>query len=297
MAIGVRKEQIRSVILCHDREFKRKSITFLNGSAFPAEKFQVENFGEVVDLVGREPMLHNFVIDGSDRREDELIEILKVSNEKLGDQIKILLYLGEHQEALKDTFAPLHPRLCIAVAEIGKADFNRAFHQRNDARAKWIKDLNKKKTPALSLIETSKHLKDTIDLLNRISKQRDDLASIDHIGQRFNGLIGAFSFFGSKDGYPELRKLAMVIDDVCRTYEDGSKPSISEEHFNLLMDSARCSYLILKDMRETDSIAAERVSQCEQVLKVFQARDDIRKREITSQDEIDAMLENLDKSS
>ena len=96
---GLRKERVRSVIICKDREFKAKAVQMLNGAAFPAEKFTVDNVADAVDRINSDATALNLVIDGSMWSPDVLqSQLEELGNRLSNEQAKVLCYLDEAQE-------------------------------------------------------------------------------------------------------------------------------------------------------------------------------------------------------
>ena len=122
-------------------------------------------------------------------------------------------------------------------------------------------------------------------------KDRSNLTKVVEVGQRFNGLIGAFHFFGSKEGYPNLRELAEMIDGIGRTYEGTEKTELEESHLNFLKAAARCSYLILKDLRDDNPISPEHLTKHDELAETFAAFADIRVRHNVDQSSVDEIID------
>jgi hypothetical protein len=293
--IGLRKEQIKSILLCKDREFKRKSIGFLNNSAFAAEKFGVEQMTDALEILERDLDIENFVFDASPFKSDELRTALDLYQRRAKNpDIRFLIYLDESYQAKeKDIVLQFLPKASIYFLPPAQNHFNKAFHGgRAVPDAPASTEAAKQDGKQLTLIETSSHIKETVDLLNSVSKDKSRLDILQNIGQRFNGIIGTFSFFGQKGGYGKVKDMATIIDDISRTYEQSeNSKEITEKHWQILKESATTLYLILKDLRESRQVTQSYIDKANALTAVYQQDNDIRKRASQSQDEVDRILD------
>ena len=302
--VGVNKNKLRSVIICQSREFKAKAVSMLNGAAFPAEKFTFANFEEGIERLNSDRLVQNLVIEGAMLSPDKLKAALtEFAKDCYNENIKALVYLDEAQQAEAQAFKKILPKAKFAPLPLMQAHFNGTFHDKASSNGGQKKVPAKKATSPkssaqLSLIEASAHIKDTIDMINDLIRDRGNLELVAQIAQRFNGLIGAFHFFNNKAGYPQLRSLAELIDAVGRTYEDSQQTEIKGDHFQILVDAARCSYLILKDMRDGKDIGQERLTSHQKLINTFHEQKDLKRRQSQNQSEVDSMIaEALQKSS
>ena len=297
----LKKDKITSVIICESRPFKAKAVNYIHGAAYPAEKKTVDNMKDAITIINGDKFCHILVIDATNFKDEDLMDGLKKLRIKnKNEELRLLLYLDEAKLGDKETYEKLFKRTSLASFPIKQQDFNRAFHQRKpkiDPNA-TPKKKEKAKEPeansshsATSLIETSNHIKDTIDMINSLVKDRSNFELLADISQRFNGLIGAFRFFGGKEGYPLLGHLAEIIDTVGRSYEESDAKEIETEHFQLIVDAARCSYLILKDMREGRGVIPKRLKQHQDLSKAFSSLSNIKFKENFNQSEVDQLLE------
>ena len=151
----------------------------------------------------------------------------------------------------------------------------------------------------LSFFETSLHVKITIEMFNDIAKSKTDLDAVRNIGQRFNGIFGAFAFYGDKAGYKQLKELSIMIDNVCRTYEEQfGRTEISDKHLKILMDSAKCSYKFLQLLRDGKELPKDIFDYYDKTKEEYDATGDIERKTRHSQSEIDDLIEaELNKSA
>jgi hypothetical protein len=306
---GLRKEQVKSIIVTKDREFKRKAIAFLNGSAFAAEKFSVEKMNDGIDVLERDGDCVNIVFDGCGLPSDDLRNQLEAFAKRCkSSDARLMVYLDEsNQHPEKEHAQKLVPQAHVFFLPMAQIHFNKAFHGAKlfpevtppahhapppprEPERESSRDSGSSKA-SLTLIETSAHIKETVDMLNAVAKDKARIDTVREIGQRFNGLIGAFSFFGNAAGYPKLRDLSTIIDDISRTYREDHTLNITEEHWSLMMESAKTLYLILKDMRDNKPVTPSHMEAADAIWARYSAAGDIVKRASQSQDEIDALIE------
>jgi len=295
--VGLRKEQMKSILLCKDREFKRKAVGHLNNSAFAAEKFVVEEMSSALEILERDLDVENFIIDASPMASEELKKILDLYQRRSKNpEVRFLIYLDEaYQSKEKEVILQFLPKAQVFFLPPQQNHFNKAFHGGRvipDPPAPSAAEQAAKEGPVLTLIETSAHIKETVDLLNSVSKDRSRLDILKQIGQRFNGIIGTFAFFTHKPGYVKVKDLATIIDDISRTYEDSEDhKDLTEKHWQLLMESAKTLYLILKDLRENRPLTAGYVEKANALIALYQKDGDIRKRSSQTQDEVDRIVD------
>ncbi len=295
--VGLRKEQMKSILLCKDRDFKRKAVGHLNNSAFAAEKFVVEKMSDAVEILDRDLDVENFVVDASPLSSDEIKSMLDLYQRRSKNpEVRFLVYLDEaYQSKEKEVILQFLPKAHVFFLPPAQNHFNKAFHGGRaipDPPPPSPSEQASKDGPALTLIETSAHIKETVELLNSVSKDRSRLDILKQIGQRFNGIIGTFSFFVQKPGYAKVKDLATIIDDISRTYEDSEDHNaLTEKHWQLLMESAKTLYLILKDLRENRPLTSTYVEKANALIAIYRKDTDIRKRSSQTQDEVDRIVD------
>ncbi len=303
--IGLRREHIKSIIVTQDREFKHKAITFLNGSAFAAEKICVQQMQNALDSLVADGDCLNFIYDATAVKTEDLTQSLTAfARTKATAEVRLMIFLTESQTAEKAIVQKLTPQANLWHLPMAQAQFNKSLSysknialkgKESEAKAatptpaSQDKDSNKA-APSLSLVEASAHLKETVDLLNAVAKDKKRVDAVRLIGQKFNGLIGAFAFF-TQGGYPKMRELAKIVDDIARTYSEDQNLVITDKHWELLSESAKTLYFILKDMRENRPVTASYIAKADALLSEYAETSDISRRQSQSQDEIDQLLD------
>jgi hypothetical protein len=288
---------MKSILLCKDRDFKRKAVGHLNNSAFAAEKFVVEKMSDAVEILDRDLDVENFVIDASSFSSNEIKDMFDLYEcRSKNPELRFLIYLDEtYQSKEKDVILQTLPKANVFFLPPAQNHFNKAFHGGRtipDPPAPTAAEQVAKEGPALTLIETSAHIKETVELLNSVTKDRSRLDILKQIGQRFNGIIGTFSFFLNKPGYAKVKDLATIIDDISRTYEDSDDHNaLTDKHWQLLMESAKTLYLILKDLRENRPLTPALVEKANALIAIYSKDTYMRKRSSQSQDEVDRIVD------
>lgn len=309
----VQLEKIKSVVLCKDREFKRKSVQMLNSAAFSGEKFDVKTFQELEVSVTNKSFVCNIVINHCDFKEDSSLEpFLKktadfhLKNIKLG--IKILVYTDEIEEMLQvKEWEKKFPSLVIRPFPQQKKDFMQCFHKAisfadlkgQDSTSPPKKTASKITGTNLVIFEASAHVKETISMLNTIMTDSSKVEEVYLIGQRFNGVFGTFAHLKSLKGFDHLENLGRFIDSICKTYEnDKSKKIIDPSHLSLLVDCAKNSYQYLQKLREENSDTKELEVKFTEISKRYQEMPELYRRENHNQDSVDNLIDDLlDKKS
>lgn len=289
---------VKSILFCKDGNFKRRITSLLLDAAFPSEKFGCSTIREARDKFCVEHRVGVIIVNGVDFPGGSVFQILTELAPTFAErECKIIVYLSDEQfemvEGVREKFKKYH----FFQGDMNKAQINsvlnpiatKSFHQKVEAAAKPAAP---KKN--MSFMEASAHVKDTVDMIKAVAGNRSDLASVTNIGQRFNGIIGTFAFIKGKDGYKQLSDLSGVIDDLCRHYEKGDFPEISQPHFDLLLNAAKCCYMMLKDLRDQKPVADDQNKQYENVMQIFAGAKEIERRQSQSQDEVDALLDQLE---
>ena len=256
----MRLEQAKSLIVTADRDFKTVVRNMLNGIGFPAEKLYASSW----------PSAANYTTESA-------ATFISENLSKWVDCNKLAV-----------EFDPV----------VQKQHFTALFQ----AIGAGSQSKSQKKSPGkgeaiahLPFVEASQHVRDTIQLLNNLSNHGEVIAEVVAIGQRFNGFIGAFAFFEDKLGFKELMALAKMIDSVSKHYEkaqDGA--NISVEHKNFMIQCCKCALFVLKDLRETGTIGKPSLEAYSAIPQEFQKLTDIKVRTETSQEQIDAWLDELE---
>jgi hypothetical protein len=300
----LRLEQAKSLIVTNDRDFKTIVRNMLNGIGFPAEKLYASSWTSAANLIPEDKFLVNIVVDFRAPDPDDVLE-------KYCEQIceifektkaKLLIYTTENAASfISENLSKWVDCNRLAVEfdpVVQKQHFPGLFQEIGaGSRSKTPKGSQGKSEAIANLpfVEASQHVRETIQLLNNLSKEGEIIAEVVAIGQRFNGFIGAFAFFEEKKGFRELMALAKMIDSVSKHYEkiqEGGKISI--EHKNFMIQCCKCALFVLKDLRETGAIGKPSLEAYSAIPEEFQKLTDIKVRSETSQDQIDAWLDELD---
>lgn len=289
--MSIRNEKVRSLIICKDKDFKRRSMNILIEVALPAEKFHTEKIFDAKSKFMQDKQIGVIIINASDDTVlsfcawmDELAPVINPRKPKV-----IVYYSKEQKEELQEKMKN-YPLCTFFEHPVKKADFN---HVINPIQGETPKGKERKPELNKNFVEASAHVKVTIDLLNELIKDRKNLEAVRHTGQRFNGLFGTFAFGKDSSGYKELYVLSQIVDDVCRHYEGDEHSEISEEHFNLLVSAAKCTYYMLKELRENRPLNESHVEVFDKVVATFEKHPEIKRRDSKSQDEVDDLLKEL----
>ncbi|MFK7871746.1 MAG: hypothetical protein AB8C84_01060 [Oligoflexales bacterium] len=307
----VRKSQIVSLIVTKDREFKTRAVNFFNGVAFHAEKLSSEDLETAqLQVMGRKEIM-NLVIDARStelKPEDLFKECVALGKKKPG--LMMLVYFPE-ESCEKMSFLEKSPDyLLFRDLPFDKVHYNDCFHGRGkggggfnnfmgahqplDAMAKKVEEKEESKKPNIIAFEASSHVRDTIQLLNSIKENSEDLQSFFDFGQRFNGITGAFAYLGDRPGWSQIRAMSVVIDEVCLAYTKHPEwKSLDEKHLNIIKSAAKNVYLILKTLREMTPLNDDVLKDCQKILEERKIMTEIPQKESQTQDEVDALLSTL----
>ena len=308
----IKKSAIQSIVVTKDREFKHRSITFLNNIAFNAEKIAVDNVAEALAHIEQNPKMLNLVIDGTEFY--SLVDTYAEDLKKLCEKPDLIALMFVDKPVPEETVSNLAlSNLYIKRLPFEKGHFNEAFHNRGGKGTSagifpGMQDSAKQgagqsgsgaaaKTPTqkknITAFEATAHVRDTIAMLTIVDKNRGTLDQVIKIGQIFNGLVGAFAYF-AKDGYQDLKNLAIIVDEISRYYDKSDLDKISDKHYELLYNSVKTSFLILQALRDNQTPKAELLEKSKELNEIYLKTDELEKRSMVDQGEIDKLLEGND---
>lgn len=299
----VKTENIKSIIVSKDRNFRTATTQMFNNVAYPGEKLVVTTADEAKAILARDPTVKNIVVDATAFEGQGLGQFFERLQSEVAERLlRVLVYVPEDKvKFLVPVLAEKHRTLVFKVPPLKKNDFVEAFHKRIETVSAVKSDApDAKKAPsaaALNFIEASKHVKDTLSLLQELKKDATKVGNLLGIGQKFNGMIGTYAFVADKDGYKQLLVAARIIDDIARHYNTHSttKAQVEERHLTLLIRSSECAYRILQELRADSPVSEKNNAETRELEKIYTTMPEIERRSGNSQNDVDAILESLGK--
>jgi len=309
--VAPRKEKIKTLIISGDRSFRNSTIRLFNDIAFPAEKIAVGTVKEARGALQIDPSIGNVCIGGEEHEPSAfkgfLNDLCPYFN---GKPIKVLVYLTEKQGTMIAELEKTFPELFFKTLPLKKADFVEAFHSTRLAAQKSgsspivkAADSPTKEKPktepsqaqdSRTFFETTAHIRDSIDAVNALMSDQTNIQRFLEIGQRFNGIIGTFSFVKHKVGYKQLLELATVLDDLARTYQKHPElTAVSDSHLGLALRSVKCAFALLKHLREMQDPSPEALSEAANIFDAYTKDQKIVRRSSESQSDIDDLLDSF----
>jgi len=293
----IKREKIQSIILSDNGDFRRRAVESLNILAFPSIKLYSSSIEEALTLVREKKEVQNIIIDNS-----------MINQSSLKEQLKKLIFIAI-QMSLKIVFFTNYPEVyqipltkevkknfIIVKKPINIKDIKKFFSDDLTSVMNSInrKNHHKQKIPSTSsvIMDASEHIRITLIDLNKLSKKKSCLDLILKIGQKFNSLMGGFTFIKKKDGYEQLHDLSVVIDGISRTYEKMDNfQEISDEHFKLLLSAAKCSYKVLQYLRKNKKLPDQIKIYSKDLFERYHRQDELIKRKNTKQEEVDLLFD------
>ncbi len=294
-----KQEKIKSVMLTSSGEFRVSMVQTLNTLGFTAEKINADSMTTCAKLMQTDQLIWNVVVDAASffPNETDLEPRFKEIEQAVGAAaVSVLVYVPAPM------FEPLagairkHPKLHVRPLPVRRQDVVDYFIKPYMARhghGKVEKPALKAQQTASgeSIAEATQHAKQTIDLLKKIAADPAAVPQFVAIGQRFNGLYGAYLFLGGKDGYHQLRILCEVIDALSKTYaKESSKKVLAKGHVELMVRCAKCVFGILKEMRTGKALSDDFKAETDAVRAAYEAQPDVFRREAMSQEFVDEIL-------
>ena len=297
----VKKENIKSIVVTSNNEFKAKAVSFFNNTAFIAEKVHFTDFDVIKSAMIGDAKFKNIVVDCTTKEgrdflgNPEVVEVIRKSG------AFILAYFATKTDPMLSLdHIKIMPNFAQYALPQAKEHYIGLFHARKPSTGiPATKSAAPSGPPKAGNVftEATNHVKTSFEALQVMLKDRKNLPALEAVGQRFNGVFGTYSFFGDKEGFKELSQLSTVIDDICRTYATGTFKEVSEPHAALLTDAARTSFLMLKELREDKPIAAQQKADIKKITAAHLADTTILKRASKNQVDIDSMIDDLMKKA
>ena len=301
------KEQKRSIILCTEKDFRIRSVNTLIDCALAGDKFHFEKLVDAREKFLTDEKIEVFVVNGADSQARDVIAHMAVFEElyKGRPRTNFIVFISKDQKEEITAQASNFPHCNIFIGTVNKRDLNSVINPiRSSQTTSTVSPLfgkanppaDAKKTAELNqaFMEASAHVRDTVAAMGELSKDRSNLAKLEMIGQRFNGFVGTFAFVEGKEGYTQLMQLATIIDEITRHYNPttGHK-EISAKHFDMMLDAAKCSYLMLKELRENRLPKNEQLTQFLGIITEYATFTEIKRLNKANQEEIDQLLKAL----
>jgi|GEM_PF-2403639 len=315
--MALANERMKCVIMTSNRDFRQAAINMFNGIGYPAEKLPASSFDEIRIMLQRDRTVANILIDANIMSAPEFGHFVTKWGEIMeGKEARCLIIYDEQMkptiEKHAETTAKWAAHTLLFQGPATKPHYvNTFFNLRKQspfpgvsqpaaaaptpppAQAKPAPPPPPKQDPKLApFFEASGHVRETIESLNAIMKNPADRPALQKVGQRFNGIIGAFKFWGDKAGFSELVKLSDAIDTVARNYPTTSTDPIKKPHLEFVLTAAKCCLIILKELRETQTISASSKEEFTKVNAVFTGFSDLKLKEQQSQADIDSLLDS-----
>lgn len=295
-----KQEKIKSVLLTANAEFRVSMQQSLNTLGFTAEKINAEDLAAVGKLVAADRLIWNVVIDVASIFPNEsdfknrFAEIEKVFGNAA---VSVLVYLSadgfEAAAATIKDFPRLRVRPLPARRQDVVDDFVKPFRVRHGLE-KGAKPPQKATAPAQgeSITEAIEQVRQTIDWLKLVASDTTAITQFIAIGQRFNGLYGAYLFLNGRDGYHQMRLLCEVIDALSKTYaKSPEKSNLAQPHVELMIRGAKCVFAILKEMRGGKALSQVLKDETDAVRKAYDAMTDVFRRDAMSQEFVDEIMQ------
>jgi hypothetical protein len=297
----IHKDKIKNVVLSVDRGFRTQASRLFGDAGFPGEKMFVSNVSEATSILRFDRQALNICMSPDNLETPAYLEILaNINNVIAGTSILALAYMridqardmNEVKSGLLYLNLRLHP---VKRSDFSLDGFRPPEIQKDD---KGSNKESSKKVPkgasVISFFEATQHIRESIDAVNELLKDGHKLDLLQMVGQRFNGLVGAYCFLQNQTGFKELFHLSVVVDDISRNYRHQSeKTSVDVSHLDLLLRAVKCAFLILKRLRDGAEPDPGQTEEAMQIFDSYLTDSTIAKRDLVSQDEVEVLLSKL----
>jgi hypothetical protein len=316
--MALSNERMKCVIMTSNRDFRQAAINMFNGIGFPSEKLPASSFDEIRIMLQRDRLICNVLIDANLMSAPEFGHfVTKWAEIMEGKEARCLIIYDEQFKATIEKHAEVTAKWAahslLFQGPATKVHYVSTFFNLRkqspfpgvsqstpaaaaptpSAPSKPAAPPPPKQDPKLApFFEASGHVRETIEALNAIMKNPADRAALQTVGQRFNGIIGAFKFWGEKPGFKELVTLSDDIDTIARNYPIKATENIKQTHLDFVLIAAKCCYIILKELRETQNISASSKEEYTKAHAAFTGFTDLKLKEQQSQADIDSILDS-----
>lgn len=305
------KDKIKNVVLSVDRSFRSQASRLYIDAGFPGEKIFVASVSEATSILRFDKFALNICLSPDNLETPEYLEILaNVNTVVTGTSILALAYMRIDQARDMNEVKSGLPYLNLRLLPLKRSDFISVFRSMRGNSVEGFRppEITKdgkidgrdspkksgKEGAVLSFFEATKHLRESVDAVNILHKDPQNLDLLLRVGQRFNGLVGAYCFLQNQPGFKELFHLSVVVDDISRNYKQPSAiQSVDARHLELLTRSVRCAFLVLKRLRDGSEPEPSQTEEAMQLFENYLADTTITKRELVSQDDVEDLLEKF----
>lgn len=294
-----KQEKIKSALLTASGEFRVSMVQTLNTLGFTAEKVSADGLAALSKLLSTDQLVWNVVVDAASLypNGNDFASRFKEIEQAIGSAaVSVLVYVPAQLFEPLQVVTKAFPKLHFRPLPVRRQDVVDHFIKPYMARHGHVK-AEKQPTKSASagsnenIGEAIEHAKQTIDLLKKVAADSSAVAQFVAIGQRFNGLYGAYLFLGGKDGYHQLRILCEIIDALSKTYgKETGRSALAKAHVELMVRSAKCVFGILKEMRSGKMLSDELKSETDDVRRAYEGMGDVFRREAMSQEFVDEIL-------
>lgn len=147
-----------------------------------------------------------------------------------------------------------------------------------------------------TLGESVNHVKGTLKYIDIINKDPKRIDAIQNIGQKFNGLMGTYwNFYQGRPGLDQVYFIAIMIDEICRTYDDGEIETIDPDHVDLVTRGCNLLFNILMDVKKGSKVFSSEYKELAAIKKKYKKMENIKRRDSLSQSKVDELMDMLDK--
>jgi hypothetical protein len=304
----VHKDKIKNVVLSVDRGFRAEVSRLYGDAGFPGEKVFVASSSEATSVLKFDRQALNICTSPDNLETPAYLEILaNINNAIAGTTVLALAYMRLDQAREMSEIRAGLPYLNLRLLPVKRSDFIAVFRSmrgmgmdgfrppeiQNDRQSerKEAQRKSAKEGTILSFFEATKHLRESVDAVNELHKAPDSLDLLLRVGQRFNGLVGAYCFLQNQPGFKELFHLSVVVDDISRNYRPQSeRSSVDPIHLALVTKAVRCAFMILKKLRDGVEPDPLQTEEAMEIFETYLADSTISKRVLVNQDEVEQLM-------
>jgi hypothetical protein len=299
-----KKEVIQSLVVTKNAEFKHKSVQMLNNIAFAAEKHTADGVVDAESMIAGNKQIGNIVLDATDKVASYAIlndgALIGTLQEK--PDIHALFYASpEALGPLKESRLGALNNVLIAALPIDRKHFMEVFHTRRKAPPVPVQINAAPSRPKLdedlkaAAVDAAGHLKTVVAHINGVNADPARLDLLAEVGQRYNGIMGTFAFFGTAPGAAELTDIGNIVDAIARSYsKNPGWLRITDSHLRLLSSCCKATVPILRQFILGEAIPREVDLAVNAARTEFSRDTTLIKRQGISQAKIDSALAKQD---
>lgn len=143
-----------------------------------------------------------------------------------------------------------------------------------------------------ALADCKKQIEIASEMLDELGDNLSNVQLFCDIGDRFNGLIGTFSFDSGIELFEELVDISRMIDNVVVIYKKDAIPQIRDDHLSFVQQANKLLQAMIELHISEGDLSSLR-SEKSAMTQVYNELEEVEEKEVMDQDAVDKLLDDL----